>query len=79
MVAKDGGEFDVGLNSRLAKRKCTGYEDNTTEKRNKVRHVPIEPIASLGVNSLFSGDVEVDAAGVRVGAVFPEVDALPGA
>jgi hypothetical protein len=45
VVAKDGGEFDVGLNSRLAKRKCTGYEDNTTEKRNRVRHGPIEPTA----------------------------------
>ena len=35
-----------------------------------------------GVNEnlrLFAGDVDVDLAGVGVGAVFPEVDALPGA
>jgi hypothetical protein len=28
---------------------------------------------------LFAGDVDVDLAGVGVGAVFPEEDALPGA
>ena len=42
----------------------------------------IEQKRARGVNEnlgLFAGDVDVDLAGVGVGAVFPEVDALPGA
>jgi hypothetical protein len=32
VVAEDGGQFDLGLNSGLAKRKRTGGEDKTAKK-----------------------------------------------